>query len=396
MAAPFTAYEQVPVAAHVHTRFSDGSNRLSRQVALAQAAGYRGVWITDHADLQVEYPILGTTIGIHTHSLRESGFDRYLRACQHVQARNPEMIIIPGFEASPYYYWRGSLRGKAVFHGWFKHLIVAGIEDARVFRRLPMMAYRTSPFRPGFNDAGEEPYRLFADAVQRAGGLVYWTHPLEEGETRQWRNIYYAVTPYAESLLTVPATNGISGNSVEDAVTAPGGVWDRALAQYVAGERALLPGVLAELDDHRGNFQDRRTLVLLISRDDADRKRAALEALRAGRYYVTGARSNALQLTDFTLTTSGASAIPGETLTQARPHAVHYSIISENPIQWVRLIQNGTVVAERTELSGVWTDDEAPAAGWYRLAVQDTHRRYLLSQPICFSSRPIAPAPEGD
>jgi hypothetical protein len=388
-AADFTAYRQVAVAAHLHTRFSDGAKRMTRVIEMARGAGFHAVWLTDHADMYWEYPVLGTTVGYHRRSLRETGFDNYLRACRRAQTEYPEMVIIPGFEASPYYYWSGRLLGgKLVNHQWRKHLIVAGIEDARTFRRLPMLAYSSS--RPDFTDEGEAPYIRFSEAVREAGGVTFWAHPYGSEIRHMTRNVYSSVTAYTESLLAVPDSYGMAVRGVADIVTAPGGVWDRALAAYAAGERPLLPGVMVEIDYHRGTFPDRPTLVLLVTpADDPDARRTAcLEALKAGRYYVTGAPPGALVLEDFTLQSpAGDRAVTGEMPHGEGPWTVSYSIRSENPLQWVRLIRNGAVVLEQAEPSGTWTDPQAPSipdSGYYRLAAQDARGRFLLSQPLFY------------
>jgi len=395
-AADFAEYRQIPVAAHLHTRFSDGKERLTRVVEMARDAGYQAVWLTDHADMYWEYPALGTTVGYFRRSLRESGFDNYLRACRRVQAKHPEMIVIPGFEASPYYYWSGRLLGdKLVNHQWRKHLIVAGIEDERTFQRLPMLAYSST--RPGFTDEGEAPYIRFTDAVREAGGVAFWAHPYGSGEEHMAYNVYAAVTAYTESLLTVPAGNGIALRGVSDGVTAPGEIWDRALAAHTAGGRPVLPGIMVEIDYHRGEFPDRPTLVLLIPADTGDkadaRRIACLAALQSGRYYVTNTSPGKLTLADFTLTSpDGKSAVPGETLSGGGLLQISYSIMGENPLQWVSIIKNGAVVFQQTEPSGTWTEPRelpAGASGYYRLAARDASGQYLLSQPILYR----APAP---
>lgn len=394
-AAEFAEYRQIPVAAHLHTRFSDGKERVARVVQMAREAGFRAVWLTDHADIYWKYPVLGITAGINRRSLRESGFDNYLRACRSARAKHPEMIVIPGFEASPYYYWSGSLLGdKLVNHQWHKHLIVAGIEDERTFRRLPMIACNST--RPGFTDQGETPYIRFSEAVRKAGGVACWAHPYGGGEERVAYHVYSSVTDYTESLLTVPASNGIALRGVSDSVTAPGGIWDRALAAHAAGERPVLPGIMVEIDYHRGEFPDRPTLVLLIpadTGDGADARRACLEALRSGRYYVTNTAPGKLILADFTLASPGGeSAVPGETLSGGGLLQIRYSIMGENPLQWVRIIQNGAVVLQQTEPAGTWTvpfELPAGASGYFRLAALDAHGQYLLSQPILY--RVLAP-----
>jgi hypothetical protein len=386
----FADYHPLPVAAHLHSRFSDGTARITDLVTMARAAGYAGVWITDHSDVHWQYPVLGTTVGYHRNSLLERGFDTYLRSCAHAQARNPDLLVLPGIEASPYYYWEGSLLGKnLVNHQWMRHLIVAGIEDPAVYRRLPLIAYGHGPYRPGRVNAGEAPYQAFTEAVAAAGGVTFWAHPY--GSTRQFpAHVTAKADPYQHAPVTSPASTGIAMHGVLDSVAMPGGAWDDALMAYCTEARAQPPWPMVELDYHTGPFTPTNTLMLLLPKTatPATRKAAALDALRQGHFYVTGDAPGGIRLQECSLfDVAGHHALPGEALAGSGPVTIHYSISGKNTLQWVQLVRNGRVLARSTDVAGDFVDP-SPAAvdggarGYYRLIARATDGAWLVTTPI--------------
>jgi len=386
-------YRAVAVAPHVHTRFSDGKRRLAHVVAVLRAAGYTGVWMTDHADMEIHYPLWGARVGIRRHSLKESGFHRYLVALARAQAQHPDMVVIPGFEANPYYFWTGRPFSREVINWqWRRHMIVAGIEDERTFHALPMMGNRQAPYPPGFSDAGEAPFQRFAEAITAAGGLLFWAHPFQPEREHIFDHVYSMIRPYNDALLTVPNSQGTGVSRPDDSILRPGGIWDQALAAYVRGARPALPGVSFELDYHQGTFHPRATLHLWIPADLTDpaaRKRACLDALRAGRYYATSAPPDALVLEECVLTAGDAAAAPGERLPAAGPLTLSYSIRSENPLQWVQILRDGAVVQTLTTPAGAWRDARASAQAapaYYRLMAQDVSGHGLVCMPIFVQS----------
>ncbi len=389
--APFTAYTQLPVAPHMHSHYSDGAHWVGDVVAMAEGAGYRGIIMTDHDDIYWQYPSRFGLIGHYRNSLRETGFPQYLLACRRAQQSHPAMTVLAGFEASPYYFWSGSLsRGdRLVNHQWQKHLVVVGVTDPEKYRKLPILAYGTSSFRPGKTDAGEAPYIEFTRAVEAAGGLAFWAHPFTDGFAPIWGKVYAQVTPYVHSLLDVPTSAGMAVRGTDDELTKPGGILDQAIAAFCAGTRPLMPRVMVELDYHSGPFVAFRTLAALIPHDLTipARQAALLDALRTGRYYVTNTAPGALTLTDCNLRDDarGTLALPGETLAGTGPATLSFAVAGKVPVARVRVIRNGAVVFTGATATGGWTDAETPPAGakWaYRLVVNCAPDRFILTNPI--------------
>lgn len=216
------------------------------------------------------------------------------------------------------------------------------------------------------------------------GGVLIWAHPFQPEYVHLWRHVSSQIRPYTDALLTAATSAGTGISRPDDSIAKPGGIWDQALAAHVRGERPVRPGVITELDYHAGSLHPRATLNLWIPAgltDPTERRRAAIEALKACRYYVTDAAPRVLVLEQFTLSRGADHAMPGETLRGTGPVTVSYSIASENPIQWVQLIRNGDVVQTAGEAAGAWTYTEV-TPGYYRLAARDTTGRFLLCNPI--------------
>ncbi len=68
----------------------------------------------------------------------EYGIQRFLDEIQAVQQRHPNLMIIPGVEVAPHYYWTGSLlQGNLTMHNAQRNLLVIGLEKAEDYARLP-------------------------------------------------------------------------------------------------------------------------------------------------------------------------------------------------------------------------------------------------------------------
>ncbi|BFU91547.1 MAG: hypothetical protein NTAFB01_27340 [Nitrospira sp.] len=71
-------------------------------------------------------------------SVMEYGVQRFLDEVRAVQRRHPNLIIIPGVEVAPHYYWTGSLlHGDLTMHNAQRNLLVIGLEKAEDYEQLP-------------------------------------------------------------------------------------------------------------------------------------------------------------------------------------------------------------------------------------------------------------------
>ncbi len=105
-------YIQVPGLIDIRTDFSDGAHTLEYLIKLAKKRGIDVLFINDHDRKVLEY-------GIHPFqnilrkrveepSINKGGPENYLNIIDAASKKYPDVILIPGAESAPFYYWKGS------------------------------------------------------------------------------------------------------------------------------------------------------------------------------------------------------------------------------------------------------------------------------------------------
>ena len=307
-------------------------------------------------------------------SVRTFGAARYLDTLRHLSA--PQLLVLPGLEAAPFYYWRRSpfdRRGGQI-RGWSQHLLVFGLDDPRAIQRLPLDAY--DPYQ---GDRGAVPYQRFIDAVTAQGGLVFWAHP-ETGHVGEHGPVEDYTDPYPHLL---ELTSGYHGFAItyrdKLAFVEAGGVWDRLLTAYCAGRRRQPVWMLGELDWRTPEAHPLDRVVTMVTVPERTAE-AILHALRTGRMWAVfraGAQAPTLARFDVTDVASQQVAGIGESIAPTGPLRIQVSGQRGSPEPGparVFLIKDGAVVqmeevtAEEFDL--VWTDDAPPTRGFYRAVFQ--------------------------
>jgi len=143
----------VKTVVHVHTRFSTGERSLDEVVADARRRGLGAIVLTDNLLLRFEYgvpPVRGVLRKVvERPSVLATGLDRYLRAIEEAQARAPDVLLVPGVEVVPYYYWTGSvLTGDLTMWDAQKNLLVVGLARPEEYAALPAIGTGWSPRHP--------------------------------------------------------------------------------------------------------------------------------------------------------------------------------------------------------------------------------------------------------
>lgn len=133
---------QVKAAFHVHTAFSTGVLSMEEVIEEARREGIGAVILTDNFLVRFEYGLfpLRSLLKkvVEKPSARRMGLERYLRAIEAAQARFPDVILIPGVEVIPYYYWTGSIStGDLTLWDTQKNLLVVGLSRAEDYARIP-------------------------------------------------------------------------------------------------------------------------------------------------------------------------------------------------------------------------------------------------------------------
>lgn len=141
-AVPSTGPYSLRAAVHVHSTMSTGSFSLESLAGRAEEQQLDVLILSENFTLRYDYglpPLEGfLKYQVTFPSILEYGVQRFLDEVRAVQRRHPNLIIIPGVEVAPHYYWTGSLlHGDLTMHNAQRNLLVIGLEQAEDYERLP-------------------------------------------------------------------------------------------------------------------------------------------------------------------------------------------------------------------------------------------------------------------
>jgi len=401
-------YYAVPGVIDTRTTFSDGAYTPQELADLAMQKGLRVLVINDHDRVAMEYglPPLRHILKyrIEHNSINLKGADRYLKAIEEVEKKHPDMIVIPGSETTPFYYWSGSLlSGNLTANNPERRLLTVGLSGTSGYENLPilhnggkagsatvlvllvaaialsllmvrrkgmlrvagilvglsavlladrLLSTDSSPFDPYHGDQGMAPYQLVIDYVTARGGLTFWNYPETKSGIRKLGPIMVNTPPYPRVLTETRGYTGFSalyGDNIT--ITEPGNIWDLTLKEYCSGFRERPPWGIATSDYHRegesgeklGNYQ---TVFLLREFTKTD----VMDAMRSGRMYASrGNFPHVPKLLEFSVSSpdGGSTAISGQEILLTDKPAVRVSMSLEGkasgPVK-VRVIRSGQVI----------------------------------------------------
>ncbi|MBW2003245.1 MAG: hypothetical protein JRI72_01330, partial [Deltaproteobacteria bacterium] len=137
-------YLQVAGLIDLRTTFSDGAYDLESLVRLAKKRGFSVLFINDHDRMAMEYGlspfrnILRRRVELN--SINKGGAENYLNGIRKVEEKYPDMIIIPGSETAPFYYWTGNpFKKNLTAHNHERRILTIGLENAEDYRDLPII-----------------------------------------------------------------------------------------------------------------------------------------------------------------------------------------------------------------------------------------------------------------
>ncbi|MCM8800407.1 MAG: hypothetical protein NC912_00105 [Candidatus Omnitrophica bacterium] len=144
---------QVPTAIQISSTVSDGRYSIAEIVDIAKKMGIKVIVLGDSFLSYWEYGILPLRRLIRktlqANSILKYGIERYLDEVQRVQRQNPEIIILPGAETAPFYYWKGSpFKNDFTLCDWHKHILVIGLEAPKDYKELPVIGNTSALFLP--------------------------------------------------------------------------------------------------------------------------------------------------------------------------------------------------------------------------------------------------------
>lgn len=129
-------------AVHVHSTVSTGTLSLESLARRAEEQHLDVLILSENFTLRYDYglaPLEGLLkYRVAFPSVMEYGIERFLDDVYIVQQRHPNLIIVPGVEVAPYYYWTGSLVSRDLtMHNAQRNLLVIGMEKAEDYASLP-------------------------------------------------------------------------------------------------------------------------------------------------------------------------------------------------------------------------------------------------------------------
>jgi hypothetical protein len=132
----------VPAVLHVHSTWSSGDQDLDALIARAQAVGVEAIFLTENHLQRFEYglPPLRRLLRYRVEypSLLSRGPEAFLQAVRVANDRQSAVLLVPGTEVIPYYYWTGSLlRGTLTMHDAQKNILAFGLYRPEDYRDLP-------------------------------------------------------------------------------------------------------------------------------------------------------------------------------------------------------------------------------------------------------------------
>ena len=136
------SFLRVNGAFHVHSNFSTGTLSVEEIVKEARLEGIDSVIFAENFLLRFEYglfPFRGLLKKVvEEPSVLRRGIGPWLQSIETAQAPSPDVILIPGVEVVPYYYWTGSLfRGDLTLRDSQKNLLAVGLDKEEDYLKIP-------------------------------------------------------------------------------------------------------------------------------------------------------------------------------------------------------------------------------------------------------------------
>ncbi len=408
-------YLQLDAVTGIKTRFSTGCSTVEE---VAELARQRGVDVVLYSDLlrdSLEYGIAPFERIFRKKeempSILSYGTMGYLSEIQSIGKKNPDILLIPGMEANPFYYWTGSVfSDDLVAHDVEKRLWAFGLTSPEDYEQTPVLnsnfskrvsgsispyfmggiilflaggfmafkdiyrkaavglaiaallitfnyhPFQSSSFDQYHGAQGIAPYQEWIDHVNAEGGLVFWTGLNAPNGNRKMGSTQLETMPYPEDLVLSQNATGFESISFEATPQIESGMeWDHILKEYILNKRDKplwgMGGNPVTCDGENGQtLGQTRTIVLARERS----QEAILDAMKSGRMYaVRQVDDNRLSLDDFKLLdrNTGRVATLGQELALEDYPELRGSIRSLNGGEKsaiVTIIRNGTIIKEET------------------------------------------------
>ncbi len=164
---------QVSAAIHINSTVSDGKYALAEITEIARLNKFQAVIFTDRDSMRWQYGLwpLRNIIKktVESNSVFVYRPERYLNRIRRLQERNPDLVLIPGVESAPFYFWKGSpFNNTLAIHNWHRHMLLIGMEASEDYKRLPVVG---NPQGLWLSLRFKDIYRFWPILVVLIGGL---------------------------------------------------------------------------------------------------------------------------------------------------------------------------------------------------------------------------------
>ncbi|HBC86797.1 MAG TPA: hypothetical protein DCZ94_07580 [Lentisphaeria bacterium] len=145
---PWQAFSQAqswhPGIFRVNTTVSAGNEGIETVASKAERNGLEFVVFSDQFLVRGEYglPPFRNILkkGMDRQSIISYGIEDYLRRIEDAGKKIPGMVLVPGADIAPHYYWKGSpFRNNLMTRQFSEQLTVFGSSDPEFYRKLPVI-----------------------------------------------------------------------------------------------------------------------------------------------------------------------------------------------------------------------------------------------------------------
>ncbi|TRZ94572.1 hypothetical protein D4R78_06345, partial [bacterium] len=424
-------YKVVRGIIDIHSNISDGIYSQEKIAKSAEEKGFKVLIFCDSALRKWEYglwPLRNIIKKIYQeNSVLRVGIEKHLEKFTTLQKQFPDLVLIPGMEASPYFYWEGSpFSRNFVLADYYKQFLIVGLNKSyqnipvvgnrqflhfsrnalfslwpllliifglRLLRKKAMgisfiligtlflmnnLPFSTSRFNVYQGHQGTKPYQDLIDYVNRRGGLIFWAHPELLSERIYNYKVEFYTAPHLEDLLLTHDYTGF-GVSLSDKleITEPGGIWDNVLSEYMEGRRKKPAWIIAatHYTGDSGSIDYAETVFFIKEAKTGD----IFDALRQGRMYVRlNLGRGPVILNEFSVKNNGLGSV--QIIIKGS------QVPTEEPLR-VELIRNGKAFKHFEETNGEWVitvEDNLSAKeprAYYRLKI-NSPSSIIFSNPV--------------
>lgn len=137
-------YQLVPGVMHLDSSLSGATLAPEEIVKRAREAGMKIAMFADKDSNRVEYGAFPLRNVIRyskePESISHYGTAKYLDYIENVARQNPDMVVLPGTETIPFYYWEGSPFSIFKIKYFHKNILVFGLNSDEDYKNLPSVS----------------------------------------------------------------------------------------------------------------------------------------------------------------------------------------------------------------------------------------------------------------